>query len=377
MNKNFYAIVFAIICLPFVSITTTNAQGCVAVRNMSSCSLTGDSTSHDKNVLQISLNYRYFKSFRHYKGREEQLERLEKGTEVINHDNSVILGATYSFNKYLSAAVSIPFLYIDRSSMYEHLGNNSGQRFWTTSQGLGDVRLSGYVNPIPNYTKGSLVIGLGVKLPTGDYSSTDEFHKMNDDDQVELQTLPVDQSIQPGDGGTGIVVEYAFSHKIIGRFHGYTTGFYMSQPRNTNGTRRSQNLTANIPLSNEFSVVDQYMLRGGFQYVHRGLQVGLGLRYEGIPAEDLIGDSDGFRRPGYIISYEPSVFYSTGKHTFGLNLPIVRLPKELGSADIGARNRTQSHIDKQRTEITGQYAHGDAAFADWLVSLTYAYKIAW
>ncbi len=375
MKRNFY-ILFAIICLASVAVTETNAQGCVAVRNMSSCSLTGDSTIHQKNVLQISLNYRYFKSFRHYKGREEQLERLENGTEVINHDNSVILGASYSFSKYFSAAVSIPFLYIDRSSMYEHLGNGSGQRFWTTSQGLGDVRLSGYLNPIPNYYKGSLVIGLGVKLPTGNYAYKDEFHKMNNQtDQVELQTLPVDQSIQPGDGGTGIVVEYAFTHKLVGRFHGYTTGFYMSQPRNTNGTLRSQNLTNNIPLSNEFSVVDQYMLRGGFQYVHKGLQVGLGLRYEGIPAEDLIGDSDGFRRPGYIISYEPSVFYSTGNHTFGLNLPVVRLPKSLGSADIGARNRTQSHIDKQRTEITGQYAHGDAAFADWLVSVTYAYKI--
>lgn len=375
MKRIFYALI-AISSVASVAATKTNAQGCVAVRNMSSCSLAGDSTTQHKNVWQVSLNYRYFKSFRHYKGREEQLERLANGTEVINHDNSVILGVSYSFNKYFSAAVSIPFLYIDRSSMYEHLGNGSGQRFWTTSQGLGDVRLSGYLNPIPNYMKGSLVIGLGVKLPTGDYSYTDEFHKMNDDDQVELQTLPVDQSIQPGDGGTGIVVEYAFTHKIIGRFHGYTTGFYMSQPRNTNGTLRSARLIENIPLSNEFSVVDQYLLRGGLQYVHKGLQVGLGLRYEGIPAEDLIGNSDGFRRPGYIISYEPSVFYSTGNHTFGLNLPIVRLPKELGSADIGARNRTQSHIDKQRTEITGQYAHGDAAFADWLVSITYAYKIA-
>lgn len=375
MRKNYCAIFFIFICLTFAAVNTSNAQGCVAVRNMSSCSLTGDSTSHNKNTWQISLNYRYFKSFRHYKGREEQVERIENGTEVINHDNSVILGVSYSFSKYFSAAVSIPYLYIDRSSMYEHLGNGSGQRFWTTSNGLGDIRLSGYINPIPNYMKGSLVFGLGVKLPTGNYSYTDQFHKRNGD-LVELQTLPVDQSIQPGDGGTGIVVEYAFNHKIAGRFYGYTTGFYMSQPRNTNGTLRSPNPQNGIPLSNEFSVVDQYLLRGGVQYVHNGLQVGLGLRYEGIPAEDLIGNSDGFRRPGYIISYEPSVFYSTGNHTFGINLPVVRLPKALGSADIGARNRTQSHIDKQRTEITGQYQHGDAAFADWLVSITYAYKIA-
>jgi hypothetical protein len=375
MKTKLYASIFIVFLITCVSISHSFGQGCVAVRNMSSCSLGLDSSMHQKS-WQVSLNYRYFRSFRHYKGRVEQHERLEKGTEVINHDNSVILGVSYSINKYFSAAISVPILYIDRSSMYEHLGNGSGQRFWTTSQGLGDIRVSGYLNPIPNYTKGALIIGLGAKLPTGDYGDTDEFVKMNDDDELEMRTSPVDQSIQPGDGGLGIVAELNFTHKLVGRFYGYAGGLYMSNPRNTNGTLRSANLTNNIPLSNEFSVVDQFLVRGGFQYVHNGLQVGLGLRYEGIPAEDLIGDSDGFRRPGYIISYEPSIFYTTGKHTFGLNIPIVRLPKELGSADIGARNRTQSVLDKKRTEITGTYQHGDAAFADWLISVTYAYRIA-
>src|SRR5690349_9811826 len=103
MKKNYYAILFALVCLTVVSVNRSFAQGCVAVRNMSSCSLAGDSAAHQKNVWQISLNYRYFRSFRHYKGREEQLERLENGTEVINHDNSIILGVSYSFNKYFSA----------------------------------------------------------------------------------------------------------------------------------------------------------------------------------------------------------------------------------------------------------------------------------
>src|SRR5690606_40723399 len=91
------------------------------------------------------------------------------------------------------------------------------------------------------------------------------------------------------------------------------------------------------------------------------LQVGLGARYEGIPVEDLIGESDGFRRPGYIISLEPSASFNINhKHAIGINFPIALY-----------RNRTQSVIDKQQTAITGEYRHGDAAFADWLMSISY------
>ena len=376
MKLKFYILIFLAVIVSFLSVKSVNAQGCVAVRNMATCSLGPDSVYH--KGLQLSANYRYFRSFRHYKGKVEQVERLENGTEVINHDNSIIIGAAYSISKSFSASISIPLMYIDRSSMYEHLGNNSGQRFYTSSQGLGDIRLTGYWHVLPNYHKGSLIIGLGAKLPTGDYNYTDEFVKPdpNHDGETILVEQPVDQSIQPGDGGLGIIAELNFTHLVAGRFYGYAQGLYMSNPRNTNGTLRSPNLTNGIALSNEFSVVDQFLVRGGVQYIHNGWQIGLGLRYEGIPVYDLIGDSDGFRRPGYIISYEPSVFYTFKKHTVGLNIPIVRLPDELGSADIGARNRTQSHIDKQRTEITGTYQHGDAAFADWLISVTYSYRLS-
>jgi hypothetical protein len=376
MKSKLYSFTFFSIAISLLSIGDLNAQGCVAVRNMATCSLGLDSV-HQKS-WQFTANFRYFKSFRHYKGKEEQVERLENGTEVINHDNSIILGAAYSISKHFSAAISVPLMYIDRSSMYEHLGNNSGQRYVTTSQGLGDIRLTGYWHVLPNYRKGSLIIGLGAKLPTGNYNYKDEFVKPDPDNEgkTELVEQPVDQSIQPGDGGLGIIAELNFVHKVAGRFYGYASGLYMSNPRNTNGTKRSPNLTNGIALSNEFSVVDQFLVRGGVQYVHNGWQVGLGLRYEGIPVYDLIGDSDGFRRPGYIISYEPSVFYTFKKHTVGLNIPIVRLPEGLGSADIGSRNRTQSVIDKKKTEITGTYSHGDAAFADWLISVTYSYKLS-
>jgi hypothetical protein len=87
---------------------------------------------------------------------------------------------------------------------------------------------------------------------------------------------------------------------------------------------------------------------------------------ECIPSKDLIGESDGFRRPGYIVSVEPSVFYTHGKHMVGLSVPIAV-----------ERNRTRSQIDIARgtNPATGKPFHGDAAFADWLLSVTYAYRI--
>jgi hypothetical protein len=342
-----------------------NAQGCVAVRNMSAWSM-GAADSVQTNAWQFSLNYRYFRSYKHFRGSHEEKERVEQGTEVINNDNSLLMGVSYNLNRRWSVTAIIPLMYIDRSSLYEHYGNAPGNpRFHTQSQGLGDIRLTAYYNALQK-EKINLAVGVGIKLPTGNYEEKDYFHRRDSEGQDSLVYRVVDQSIQPGDGGFGFSLEYDFAYNFNRLFSIYSTGLYLSNPRNTNGIRRSDNLTANIAKSNEFSVADQFLLRvgGRFNLGHH-FQVGLGWRYEGIPSEDLIGDSQGFRRPGYIISFEPSVVYTSGKHTFGVNFPI---------ADY--RNRVQNTIDKARTEISGTYTIGDAAFADWLLSITYAYRIS-
>jgi hypothetical protein len=178
--------------------------------------------------------------------------------------------------------------------------------------------------------------------------------------------------MQPGDGGFGFIAEFDYSHLIKGKVSGYAGGMYLSNPRNTNGVQRSANLTRtaagqDIPLSNEFSVADQYLIRAGARVNVKGIQASLGGRMECVASKDLLGKSDGFRRPGYVVSVEPAVFYNTGKHSFGVNVPIVL-----------ERNRTRSQIDLARgtNPSTGKTFHGDAAFADWLLSVTYAYKIS-
>jgi len=316
------------------------------------------------NAWQFSLNYRYFRSYKHFRGSEEEEERVEQGTEVINNDNSVLFGISYSLSRRWSLSTIIPFLNIDRSSLYEHYGNTPGNpRFHTQARGLGDVRISAYYAALQKQ-KINLTLGFGLKLPTGNYETKDHFHKLDSEGQDSLVYRVVDQSIQLGDKGLGFVVEYDLAYNFNHWFTMYTTGLYLSNPMNTNGVLRSPTLTNGIVKSNEFSVVDQFVFRLGARFHVKSFQLAIGARYEGIPSEDLIGESQGFRRPGYIVSLEPSVVYITGKHTFGVNVPIALY-----------RNRTQNTIDKARTELTGTYTIGDAAFADWLLSVTYAYRL--
>jgi hypothetical protein len=344
-----------------------DAQGCVAVRNMSSWSLGGDSL-HTK-AFQFSLNYRYFRSYKHFRGSHEEANRVQDGTEVINHDISLLFGISYALDHRWTVSAVIPYLDIDRSSLYEHYGNPNASnptlnpRFHTQARGIGDVRISTYYALVQKQ-RVSLTVGLGVKLPTGNYQTKDHFHKKNSEGQDTLVYRVVDQSIQLGDGGLGVILEFDAAYNFNHHFSAYGTGLYLSNPRNTNGIKRSDNLTNNIPRSNEFSVVDQFVFRAGARYVVNGFQFALGGRYEGIPSEDLIGKSEGFRRPGYIISLEPAIVYTHGNHTLGVNVPIALY-----------RNRVQNTIDKEKSKITGNYEIGDAAFADWLLSITYAYRL--
>jgi hypothetical protein len=64
------------------------------------------------------------------------------------------------------------------------------------------MRAIAYYNTTPVNHNGHFVGGLGVKIPTGDYNAKDYFHKPEG-----LVLLPVDQSIQPGDGGWGVITE--------------------------------------------------------------------------------------------------------------------------------------------------------------------------
>jgi len=77
----------------------------------------------------------------------------------------------------------------------------------------------------------------------------------------------------------------------------------------------------------------------------------LGVRDEGVPAHDLIGGNDGFRRPGYIVSLDPGLMLNYKRDTLSVNGPWAL-----------ARNREPSV-----PEIENNTKNGDAFFADYTV----------
>ena len=339
-------------------------QGCVAIRsNGATCTMTGShDAQHQSSRWTFGLNTRYFRSYRHFVGTEEQHERIENKTEVINYNVSTDLSLQHQLNSRWSLGLFVPIISNVRSSLYEHYGNASkspNARRHTHSFGLGDIRLAAYywlVDPA-KMSKANVQVGMGLKLPTGDYRYQDYFWR-NDSTKV---LGPVDQSIQLGDGGTGISTEYNAYYQLGKSLSVYSNGFYLMNPREHNGVSTARGGTPSATAiaygSDVMSVPDQFMFRIGANYSVNRFQFSGGMRIEGIPSEDLIGGSNGFRRPGYVLAVEPVVGYKIKKAQLYLSVPVAV-----------ERNRTQSVPDKIRTKLTGVYAQGDAAFADYSVN---------
>lgn len=353
-----------ILCLLVVSsfiYTSSQAQGCVAIRsNGSTCTMTGphqDQKTASATGWTLSINARYFRSFRHFVGKEEQKQRIAQGTEVINHSYSTELGLTRILNDRWSVGFFAPVISNTRSSLYEHDGKH---RNHTHSFGIGDVRVAAYywlTNPARN-NRFNLQAGLGIKLPTGDYRYQDYFYK-NDSTKV---LGPVDQSIQLGDGGTGVTAELNAFYRVGKSVNVYANAYYLSNPREQNGVSTARGGIASPSAvangSDVMSVPDQYMVRLGAQLPVDRFSFSAGMRMECVPAKDLIGGSNGFRRPGYVLSAEPVVAYHLKKTQLYISVPYAV-----------ERNRTQSVPDKIRTQKTGVYTQGDAAFADYSINI--------
>ncbi len=354
---------------------SAQAQGCVAIRsNGNVCMMAHpDSNSHlHSQQWVLTTNARYFKSFRHFSGTEENKARLEQGTEVINHSGTVDINLTRILNHRWSVMIDVPIVANSRSSLYEH-GlvngvNNFNERHTMHSFGVGDVRLAAYYwlfDP-QRFSKGNIQLGLGLKLPTGDYNYQDYWYNVGVNGAKELR--PVDQSIQPGDGGTGITLEANVFYNLLPHFGVYGNGYYLSNPREQNGTRTyRETLVATLANEAIMSVPDQYMARGGLSYNLSGrlhpLSVAAGVRLEGIPVHDLLGGSGDFRRPGYVWSAEPAVNYSGKRISAFVSVPVALV-----------RNRTQSVTDKENSVAFGKHIQGDAAFADYVINGGIAFK---
>ena len=287
----------------------------------------------------LTVAYRYQPSSRHFIGTVEQVQREINGNQIQNIYHFWDIAVDRQLTPRFSVSGSLPVLFAYRNQLYAPVAKYN-------VRGIGDATVgvrAWIFNPQSETTRDNISVGLSLKLPTGKTDST----AVAKDNKGNAVIATADQSIQAGDGGTGIAVDIQAYHHTYFNTLMYFSANYLFNPRDTNGVATFRT----APGETVMSVSDQYLYRGGLAHSIprvRGLAVSVGGRMEGVPVRDAFGKSNGFRRPGYAISVEPGVLYARGKYTYAATAPLAV-----------ERNRKTSVADYQN------HRHGDAAFADY------------
>jgi len=343
---------------------TVNGQGCIIVRNISGFAhYNFKDHAFSKSNWLLDITSRYFRSHRDFKGNEDQ--KTVVTDKSINYVATLDMTATRILDNGWSFSFNLPITSNKRSTTIEH-GGAGKPRHASTSFGVGDIRFTAYkwlIKPEVNQ-KGNLQLGLGLKLPTGNYSYQDYFYRKED----SLVLAPVNPSIQLGDGGTGIITELNAYYIIHPSFSLYSNFYYLINPREQNGVSPLLGRPATaIQIKNGStvnSVPDQYTMRLGINGSYNKLIASAGLRGEGIPVRDLVGGSNGNRRAGYNISFEPGLIYNFKKTSVILFVPIMI-----------KRGTRQTIPDKIATDITGSHTLLQGGFADYIVFMGVSFKL--
>lgn len=319
------------------------AQGCVAAHSnqraidglMSFDSAGGHSSKWEHN-LTLNIGYRVFNSNKYFQGSKE----IARASAIRNHQNIFDIGVEYTLSPRWSLIADIPVYDGTRNQLYPPTG------VFQVS-GLGDITVGAerWLFRPPTESGGNLSLSASIKLPTGINNATGSA-------LYKGQTVKAtaDQSMQPGDGSWGFSVGTQGYKRLWHIASGYVQANYLFNPRDTNGvaTFRSQ------AGQSVMSVTDQYLYRAGVSQgipKLKGLALSLGVRGEGVPVRDFLGDSNGFRRPGSIVSLDPGLMFHYKRDSLYVNGPWALY-----------RDRPPSV-----PEIHSNTTNGDAFFADYTV----------
>lgn len=289
------------------------AQGCVAAHSNQRPldELVSVAAEHDPggcsiHNLTLNISYRVFNSNKYFIGTQE----IDRPNTVRNRQNIFDIDVEYRLSSRWSLIADVPVFDGTRNQIYPPSG------IFQVS-GIGDMTIGAqsWIFRPPTENNGNIAVSLSLKIPTGINDATGSALYKG-----QIIKATADQSLQPGDGGWGFMVATQGYKSFWRRSYGYMQGQYLVNPEDTNGvpTFRSQ------PGQGIMSVPDQYLWRAGISQglpKLRGLALSLGVRDEGVPAHDLIGSNNGFRRPGYIVSIDPGLMFSYKRDTLSVNGP--------------------------------------------------------
>jgi hypothetical protein len=268
------------------------------------------------------------------------------GTEIKNRYHIFDFAVAYQLNSRWTLNASIPITKNYRNQLYSPTGIVD-----FVSQGDATVGFKRWMFRAPTESLRNVSLGAALKLPTGRYNQM--YDAVRSGQQIRATA---DQSVQAGDGGTGVALDINAYTPFAFNSWAFVQGLYLLNPRDTNGVSTFRGGSG----EGVMSVADQYLLRSGVTKLlpkARSMAWSMGIRLEGVPVRDLIGKSNGFRRPGYALSIDPGFMMSRWGNTFMVSVPYAV-----------KRDRRRSVPDIARSAT----AHGDAAFADYSIIIGYS-----
>jgi hypothetical protein len=328
------------------------AQGCILLRQTAPLFGTTGAVDQQVGTWTVTFTGRSSTADKHYNGSIRQIHREVERTYVVNRQNSITATIGYQLSPRVSLNAGIPFIEASWGIPSPRDGGPA-TRANGNSRGLGDITTLARValfNPSTSTRSWNLVMGGGVKLPTGNDSATDVYPDRDGLNNVERH---VDISVNPGDGGWGLIMDLQ-GYKAMGRVTAFGSGTWLANPKDTGAASRG-NIAGDANPTNINSVSDQFVFRGGAQVaLTHHLAASLAWRVEGVPRYDLIGPSHGFRRPGVEMYWEPGLTINTGRHTVSFNLPV------------------GYYFNRFRNPYTGN--PGDSTFPEYVSIATYSFR---
>lgn len=332
-------------------VSDASAQGCILFRQTSPMFGTTGTLGEEVGTWSVTFTGRNSTADHHYNGTVRQIQRETEQTYVVNRQNSMTATIGYQLSPRISLNAGIPYVEASWGIPSPRTGGPAA-RANENAHGVGDITTLARVALISPSSGRSwnILVGGGVKFPTGNNESTDMFP---DGSGVNNEVRYVDISVNPGDGGWGMIWDLQ-GYKAMGRFTTFGSGTYLVNPRNTGAPTRGTLLTATP--TNVNTVSDQFVFRAGTTMgVTQHIAASIAWRVEGVPRYDVIGRSDGFRRPGVEMYWEPGVTVSAGRHAISFNVPI------------------GYYFNRFPNPYTG--ARGDSTFPEYVAIGTYSMRL--
>lgn len=345
-----------------------NAQGCIAIRNIAGFgqfAQLGYKQTDSKWMMDI--DNRYYRAYTFLQGRTDLTPKvLDSG--LTFHDYTMNIQLSRVLDHGWSISVDMPICVNWQTGAGLHA---SGEAHTTHAYGIGDIRFTVYKWLLNTNTsnKGNIQFGLGIKFPTGNYHTEDYFYTSATDKSFK-ELAPVNPGIQLGDGGTGIITQINGFYNFNRSINVYGNFFYLISPndQNTvpfftpNSIPPEVRALFHATTNDVGSIPDNYTFRAGANFSFNRFVATVGLRYEGAPAHDLIGQNNGHRSAGHIFSVEPGINYKF-KNSF--LYCYVTIPVD--------RETVETVPDKRQEEITGVPTVSPGHFANTLVFIGYAF----